>query len=249
MKGVKPGLAGMPAEYLEFTPTEVNILVEDVDPGPGQAGAGRPDRLLNLRESLKQNGLLQPIGIRGRGGKKGDGYVFDVIWGRKRLWATLLNLEEARQAGDEQEIIRWEQIKATKFPAGTPDEFVALCEVVENWQRATTSKGRKARARVVRKLTEKGLSTRDIGRALGVDQKTVCNDLKAEERSSVPTSPDLPQAKPPRARRLDLKFFPSDAAGAIVRAFERRLKSGEMTREDILRARDALNEFVNKLEA
>jgi phage N-6-adenine-methyltransferase len=48
---------------------------------------------------------------------------------------------------------------------------------------------------VVAELTERGMSTREIGDVLGVDQKTVVNDRHAEEKSSDPKRDTAQQAE------------------------------------------------------
>jgi predicted transcriptional regulator len=40
------------------------------------------------------------------------------------------------------------------------------------------------RREAVFEMTSEGMSTREVAGVLGVDQKTVCNDLKSEENSS-----------------------------------------------------------------
>jgi hypothetical protein len=62
-----------------------------------------------------------------------------------------------------------------------------------------TISAQNGRREIVAELTEEGMSTRQIGAALGVDQKTVVNDQHAEEISSAEDEDDPSEAEIPEA--------------------------------------------------
>ena len=113
------------------------------------------DSIRGLAESIKQNGLLQPITVR----KSGD--KFELIAGERRYRACLLN-----GASDIEAIIM----------ESTDDESANLA-LVENLQREDLNAIEQAMA-MRRIMTAEGLTQNELAQRLGYRQSTVANKLR-----------------------------------------------------------------------
>ncbi len=112
--------------------------------------------LVELAQSLKQNGLLQPILVR----RKGDG-IFELIAGERRLRA-------AKLAGFE------------KIPAlirNCTDQESMILALVENLQRDDLNPMETARA-YHRMVNEFGLTQEAIAQQVGGDRSSIANMLR-----------------------------------------------------------------------
>jgi ParB family chromosome partitioning protein len=113
------------------------------------------DSIRGLAESIKQNGLLQPITVRKNGDK------FELIAGERRYRASLLN-----GASDIEAIIM----------ESTDDESANLA-LVENLQREDLNAIEQAMA-MRRIMNAEGLTQNELAQRLGYRQSTVANKLR-----------------------------------------------------------------------
>ena len=113
------------------------------------------DSIKGLAESIKQNGLLQPITVRKNGDK------FELIAGERRYRASLLN-----GASDIEAIIM----------ESTDDESANLA-LVENLQREDLNAIEQAMA-MRRIMNAEGLTQNELAQRLGYRQSTVANKLR-----------------------------------------------------------------------
>ncbi len=88
-----------------------------------------PDRVRELAMSIKQNGQLQPIGVREEKTKKNGSIAtkYRLIFGAHRLAALCLLEDE----GLEQNVTVW----TTIYPSTYPDNWIKMNELVENLHR------------------------------------------------------------------------------------------------------------------
>ncbi|MEQ1791540.1 MAG: ParB/RepB/Spo0J family partition protein [Nitrospiraceae bacterium] len=112
-----------------------------------------PQELAELTDSLKQNGLLQPILVR----RKGDG-IYELISGERRWRAT-------KDAG-------LETIQAVIRNCG--DEESIVLALVENLQRADLNPMEMARA-YHRMMNEFGLTQDIIAQQVGCERSSIAN--------------------------------------------------------------------------
>lgn len=115
-----------------------------------------PHELAELTESLKQNGLLQPILVR----RKGDG-IYELISGERRWRAT-------KDAG-------LETIQAVIRNCG--DEEAIVLALVENLQRADLNPMEMARA-YHRMMNEFGLTQDIIAQQVGCERSSIANVVR-----------------------------------------------------------------------
>ena len=113
------------------------------------------DSIRGLAESIKQNGLLQPITVRKNGDK------FELIAGERRYRASLLN-----GASDIEAIIM----------ESTDDESANLA-LIENLQREDLNAIEQAMA-MRRIMNAEGLTQNELAQRLGYRQSTVANKLR-----------------------------------------------------------------------
>ena len=113
------------------------------------------DSIKGLAESIKQNGLLQPVTVR----KNGDKY--ELIAGERRYRASLLN-----GASDIEAIIM-----------ESSDEESANLALIENLQREDLNAIEQAMA-MRRIMSSKGLTQNELAKRLGYRQSTVANKLR-----------------------------------------------------------------------
>ena len=113
------------------------------------------DSIKGLAESIKQNGLLQPVTVR----KNGDKY--ELIAGERRYRASLLN-----RASDIEAIIM-----------ESSDEESANLALIENLQREDLNAIEQAMA-MRRIMSSEGLTQNELAKRLGYRQSTVANKLR-----------------------------------------------------------------------
>jgi ParB family transcriptional regulator, chromosome partitioning protein len=132
------------------------IPVAEIRPNPYQPRREfKPEEIEELKESLKQNGLLQPITVRSAGSG------FELIAGERRLRAAIA-------AG-------WTQITAI---VRTIDDRAALTlALVENLQRADLNPIEEAEG-YQRLVAEFHLSHDAIAKAVGKHRTTIVNSLR-----------------------------------------------------------------------
>jgi ParB family chromosome partitioning protein len=149
----------------KYTTANEVILVgcEDIQSNPGQPRKSFPAaELMELSDSIKQNGLLQPITLRKN---PEGGYI--IVAGERRFRASIL-------AG----------IKMVPSIVVDADERqAAILSVVENLQRADLSFFEEARG--IEALIEmQGLTQEQIADKLGKSQSAVANKLRLLKLSS-----------------------------------------------------------------
>ena len=113
------------------------------------------DSIKGLAESIKQNGLLQPVTVR----KNGDKY--ELIAGERRYRASLLN-----GASDIEAIIM-----------ESSDEESANLALIENLQREDLNAIEQAMA-MRRIMSSEGLTQNELAKRLGYRQSTAANKLR-----------------------------------------------------------------------
>jgi len=132
------------------------IAVADIRPNPFQPRTEfRPDEIAELKESLAQNGLLQPITVRPAGAG------FELIAGERRLRAAVA--------------LGWQQISAIIRPID--DRAALTLALVENLQRADLNPLEEAEG-YQRLAGEFHLSSDEIGQAVGKARTTIINSLR-----------------------------------------------------------------------
>ncbi len=133
------------------------ISVSLIDPNPLQPRREFAAAELNeLKESLRSNGLLQPVTVRART----DGR-FELIAGERRLRAA--------------KALEWDTIPA--FVRDATNEQMLSLALVENLQRADLNPVEEAEG--YRQLTtEFGLAHQDVARAVGKERSTITNALR-----------------------------------------------------------------------
>ena len=115
-----------------------------------------PDELAQLSESVKKNGLLQPVLVR----RKADG-IFELIAGERRYRA-------AKSAG------------LKSIPAvvrNSSDEQAMELALIENLQREDLNPIEEARA-YHRLVTEFGLTQESLAQRFGKDRSSIANSLR-----------------------------------------------------------------------
>lgn len=114
------------------------------------------DELENLAQSIRENGILQPITVRRTEDKK-----FELIAGERRLRAARL-------------------VGITKIPAiiaETDNETSAIFSLLENLQRQQLDFFEEAEA-VEKLISDYGMSRDDVARKLGIAPSTLSNKLR-----------------------------------------------------------------------
>jgi ParB family chromosome partitioning protein len=145
--------AAQPAPALE-TPSRIRIA--DIDPNPVQPRrVFEPERLQELANSIRANGIIQPIVVRPSGGR------YQLVAGERR-WRA------AKLAGlDEVPVVIQE----------VPDDRLLEITLVENIQREDLNPIETALA-FDRLATELNLSHEQIGERTGKDRSTITNLLR-----------------------------------------------------------------------
>jgi hypothetical protein len=98
---------------------------------PDRLRSVNPTLVAELRTSLRELGLLQPIGVRAGNAAEGEAeYV--LLFGAHRLMAWRAERDAALEAGDNR---RWNNIPASVYPAGILPDDAAMLEIEENLRR------------------------------------------------------------------------------------------------------------------
>jgi ParB family chromosome partitioning protein len=150
-------LLGPTREDAERDGSLVELAVADIRPNPFQPRQDvDPAALEELKASIRQAGLLQPIVVRPR---PNDGY--ELIAGERRLRAC--------------QALGWERIPAVKREVD--DRTALTLALIENLQRDDLSPVDEARG-YERLLAEFNLAQQDVADAVGRDRSTVANALR-----------------------------------------------------------------------
>jgi ParB family chromosome partitioning protein len=157
-RGLDALLPTNPAKRPISDAQDIQFLATDqIRPNPFQPRTDfATDELAQLAESVRKNGLLQPVVVR----KKGDG-SFELIAGERRLRASKL-------AG------------LDRIPAvirNSNDEQAMELALVENLQRADLNPMESARA-YHRMVSEFGLTQDDVAQRVGKDRSSISNMLR-----------------------------------------------------------------------
>ena len=151
-------LLGPTREDAERDGSLVELAVVDIRPNPFQPRQDvDPAALDELKASIRQAGLLQPIVVRPM--PTGGGY--ELIAGERRLRAC--------------QALGWERIPAVKREVD--DRTALTLALIENLQRDDLSPVDEARG-YERLLAEFNLAQQDVADAVGRDRSTVANALR-----------------------------------------------------------------------
>jgi ParB family chromosome partitioning protein len=151
-------LLGPTREDAERDGSLVELAVVDIRPNPFQPRQDvDPAALEELKASIRQAGLLQPIVVRPS--PAGGGY--ELIAGERRLRAC--------------QALGWERIPAVKREVD--DRTALTLALIENLQRDDLSPVDEARG-YERLLAEFSLAQQDVADAVGRDRSTVANALR-----------------------------------------------------------------------
>lgn len=152
-------LLGPTREEAEREGSLVELALRDIRPNPYQPRRDvDPAALEELKSSIKQAGLLQPIVVRSA--PDGDG-AYELIAGERRLRAC--------------EALGWEKIPAVK--RDVDDRTVLTLALIENLQRDDLSPVDEARG-YDRLIAEFNLTQQEVADAVGRDRSTVANALR-----------------------------------------------------------------------
>lgn len=143
------------AETAGMRPDSVLPLAQ-IRPNKGQPRKlFKPDELAELADSIKQNGVLQPLLVR----KKGDFY--EIVAGERRYQA-------AREAGLEEVPVIIREIS---------DDDVFKLALIENLQRSDLSPLEEASG-YRQLIKEKGLTQEELAKILSKSRSTITNTLR-----------------------------------------------------------------------
>jgi ParB family chromosome partitioning protein len=152
-------LLGPTREEAEREGSLVELPIRDIRPNPFQPRRDvDPEALEELKSSIKQAGLLQPVVVRPEPGDRGG---FELIAGERRLRACAA--------------LGWEKIPAVKRVVD--DRTVLTLALIENLQRDDLSPVDEARG-YERLIAEFQLTQQDVADAVGRDRSTVANALR-----------------------------------------------------------------------
>ncbi|MFO8173763.1 MAG: ParB/RepB/Spo0J family partition protein [Gemmatimonadota bacterium] len=159
------GLGALLGEYLgedvpEGEAGEVRMLpLERIRPNPFQPRKEfQPEELEELANSIRENGLLQPLMVRPA---PGGGDRWEVVAGERRLRAVSL--------------LGWTEVQS--LVREVDDQTLLVLALVENLQREALGPLEEAEGYQV--LTESfGLTQGEIAQAVGKDRSTVANTLR-----------------------------------------------------------------------
>jgi ParB family chromosome partitioning protein len=134
----------------------IDLKVDEIAPNPHQPRqVFGESELQELAESIKENGILQPIVVR----RTGEGY--ELVAGERRLRASrILGLQEIPA------LVR-----------DIDDENTLKLALLENLQREDLNPLEKAAGFLALK-EELGVSTAEIGKALGKGRSTIANSIR-----------------------------------------------------------------------
>src|SRR5438552_738516 len=150
-------LLGPSRDEAERDGSLVELAVAEIRPNPFQPRQEvDPQALDELKASIRQAGLLQPVVVRPL---PGGGY--ELIAGERRLRAC--------------QALGWERIPAVK--RDVDDRTVLTLALIENLQRDDLSPVDEARG-YDRLIAEFNLAQQDVADAVGRDRSTVANALR-----------------------------------------------------------------------
>jgi len=151
-------LLGPTREEAERDGSLAELPISEIRPNPFQPRQDvDPAALEELKSSIQQAGLLQPVVVRGRP----DGSGYELIAGERRLRAC--------------QALGWERISAVK--RNVDDRTVLTLALIENLQRDDLSPVDEARG-YERLIAEFNLAQQDVADAVGRDRSTVANALR-----------------------------------------------------------------------
>jgi len=159
------GLGALLGEYLgegAVSGGDTRVLpIADIAPNPFQPRREfREEELAELAESIRQNGLLQPVVVRPAPGRVA-GPAWELVAGERR-WRACMRLGMREVPAVVREV---------------DDRTLLVLALVENLQRAALSPLEEAEG--YRQLaTEFGLSQQEIAEAVGRDRSTIANSLR-----------------------------------------------------------------------
>lgn len=143
-------------ENVDASEKVIDLDLDEIDPNPHQPRQIFGENELNeLAESIRENGMLQPIVVR----RSGDRY--ELVAGERRLRASRL-------------------LELRKIPAlirDIRDEDSLKLALLENLQREDLNPIEKA-AGLKALVEELGLSAAEIGKALGKGRSTIANSIR-----------------------------------------------------------------------
>ena len=161
------GLGALLGEYLpqERGAAEGELLrvpVGTVRPNPFQPRREfAPEQLTELADSIRENGLLQPLVVRPVAGSASDAPEWELVAGERRLRAVM-------QLG-------WEDVPV--IVRALDDRAMLILAIVENVQRAGLSPLEEASA--YRQLVEEfGFTQAEVAQSVGRERSTVANMLR-----------------------------------------------------------------------
>jgi ParB family transcriptional regulator, chromosome partitioning protein len=158
------GLGALFGEYLgdSFSAAETRTVpLGAVHPNPFQPRREfKEDELAELADSIRQNGLLQPILVRPAGNRQGADR-WELVAGERR-WRAITRLG-------------WKEVPAVVRPVD--DRTLLVLALVENIQRAELSALEEAQG-FQQLMAEFGLSQQEVAEAVGRDRSTVANTLR-----------------------------------------------------------------------
>jgi len=151
-------LLGPTRDEAEREGSLVELPVSEIHPNPYQPRRDvDPVALEELKSSIRQAGLLQPVVVR----PLPNGGGFELIAGERRLRAC--------------QALGWERIPAVKREVD--DRTVLTLALIENLQRDDLSPVDEARG-YERLIQEFNLTQQDVAAAVGRDRSTVANALR-----------------------------------------------------------------------
>jgi len=152
-------LLGPSREEAEREGSLVELPIADIRPNPFQPRREvDPTALEELKSSIRQVGLLQPIVVRAAPGEPGR---YELIAGERRLRAC--------------QALGWEKLPAVR--RDVDDRTVLTLALIENLQRDDLSPVDEARG-YERLIAEFQLTQQDVADAVGRDRSTVANALR-----------------------------------------------------------------------
>lgn len=158
------GLGALLGEYLgeeDGTGEARTVLVGAVHPNPFQPRREfKEEELTDLADSIRENGLLQPIVIRPAGNRRGSDR-WELVAGERR-WRAVTRLG-------------WKQVPA--IVREVDDRTLLVLALVENLQRSELSALEEAQG-FQQLVDEFGLSQQEVAEAVGRDRSTVANTLR-----------------------------------------------------------------------
>lgn len=157
------GLGALFGEYLgDGSGVETRTVpLGAVHPNPFQPRREfKEDELVDLADSIRQNGLLQPIVVRPAGNRQGADR-WELVAGERR-WRAVTRLG-------------WKEVPAVVRPVD--DRTLLVLALVENIQRSELSALEEAEG-FQQLMAEFGFSQQQVADAVGRDRSTVANTLR-----------------------------------------------------------------------